>query len=86
MTTPYQIEILLYYHYSGVDEFPNKDAPIFKEVMDNFVKLGLILASPSQFPCCYSYSGNREALDAYVNALMAVPLPVKKWVISDEKQ
>jgi hypothetical protein len=79
--TPFEIEILLYYHYSAVDDNPNKNAPMFKETMDRFVNLGLIRATPSQHPCCYFYSGNREALAAYVNAICAVPLPVQKWVV-----
>ena len=79
--SPFEIEILLYYYYSAVDECPKKHAPIFKDTMDRFVSLGLILAIPSQYPCTYTYTGNREALGVYVEALSAVPLPTKKWVI-----
>lgn len=79
--TPIEIEILLYYYYSTEDNFSKKNVPIFKETMDRFVKLGLILANPIQHPCCYAYSGNREALAAYVDALKAVPLPVQRWVV-----
>lgn len=79
--TPFEIEILLYYYWSSVDEYPKRNAPIFKETIGRFINLGLIIATPSPHPCCYVYSGNREALTAYVNALCAVPLPVQKWVV-----
>lgn len=82
--TPFEIEILLYYYYSGEDDHPRKNAPIFNNTIQRFVNLGLILASPAQHPCTYNYTGNKEALKAYVDALEAVPLPVQKWVVEKE--
>lgn len=79
--TPFEIEILLYYYYSAEDNCPKKGSNLFKHTVNKFVNLGLILASPSQHPCCYTYSGNREALSVYIDALSAVPLPVKQWAI-----
>lgn len=79
--TPFEIEILLYYYYSAEDNCPKKNAPIFKSTIDRFVNLGLILAVPNQHPMSYTYSANREALQVYVDALGAVPLPVKQWMI-----
>lgn len=79
--TPFEIEMLLYYYYSAEDNCPKRNSPIFKDTINRFVNLGLILASPTQHPCCYTYTGNREALKVYAEALGAVPLPVRKWVV-----
>jgi hypothetical protein len=75
--TPYEIEFLLHYYYSPND-FPNLDCGAARDAIDKFLKLGLICICllPKR-----RYHGNHEALEVYVNALCAVPLPVKKWVI-----
>lgn len=82
--TPFEIEILLYYYYSAVDECPKKNAPIFKSTIKRFVDLGLILAVPTPYPCDFTYTGNIDALKAYVDALGNVPLPVQKLVVEKE--
>lgn len=82
--TPFEIEVLMYYYYSAVDDFPRKSAPIFKGTMQRFIKAGLIIEVSLSHPCTYEYKGNREALKAYVEALAAVPLPKQKWIVEKE--
>lgn len=82
--TPFEIEILLYYYYSSVDECPQKNALIFNNTINHFISLGLIFSKPSDTMGVYTYTGNRDALKAYVDALGNVPLPVQKWVVEKE--
>ena len=81
MTSPYEIEVLLHY-YACAGDYPKMDTPAFKAAVIKFENLGLIYKS-NQLDTVV-YKGNREALKVYAEALMAVPLPVQKWIIPDQ--
>lgn len=84
--TPLGIEILLHYCVSSA-QFRDLDAPAVREAHEEFVRLGL-LYPPGAF-CRENplgeadYRANRAALQVYVDALCAVPLPEQKWVIPE---
>jgi hypothetical protein len=76
--TPIEIKILLHYYtmpgdYTGVGE----GSVSHEQALDRFLQLGLLERSnePGQ-----QYTAT-EGVKVYVEALMAVPLPERKWVI-----
>jgi hypothetical protein len=75
--TPLEIEILLHYYYSSKD-YPNLDAPLVKEIMDNFCKAGILIEWTNRTPRFYK---NDDALELYVKTICAIPLPTQKWTI-----
>lgn len=79
--TPLQIKILLHYWACG-DDFRGGDfsAPAVRDAIDHFDSLGLIVRGEK-----VGYTANRAALEPYVRALEAVPLPVQQWVIPPVK-
>lgn len=71
--TPLEIEILLRYHYQD-DEPPNADAPAVKEALEKFVKAGILGKRDDG-----THWAVHKALDLYIEAITAVPLPVRIW-------
>jgi hypothetical protein len=76
--TPLKVEILLWYSWS-TEDFPNIDSEAAQMAIDEFCQFGILYKIGAISPCkkigCY-----QSALDAYVNALLEVPLPKQIWV------
>jgi hypothetical protein len=77
--TPLEIEILLNYHYRD-DEPPNADSPAQKEALDNFVHAGILGRRDDG-----THWANQRALKLYIDAICAVPLPVRVWQLPDNQ-
>ena len=73
-----EVEILLWYAYAPED-FPNLDAPTIKEVIYKYLQLGLLLVNEVGNT---KYKANPEAINAYVEAVINVPLPKQAWIVS----
>lgn len=69
-TTPYEREILTHF-YTTLAPFPREDAPLFLEVVEKFIDCGLLYRENGEIV------GSGDALGVYMDALSAVPLPVK---------
>jgi DNA-binding HxlR family transcriptional regulator len=84
--TPFELEILLHMYYTPTkpDAFVRR-APILPETLVAFVQEGLIEESEPTEP---DYCGYRltERGTAYIEHVLAVPLPVVKWVLPDYKK
>lgn len=76
--TPLEIEILLHYYYTGGEDFPRRNAPAAQEAIARFLNLGLL--EVASHPTGAQYHATK-GVEVYVEALMAVPLPVRKWLI-----
>lgn len=77
--SPLQVEILLFYWYTGGEDFPRIRHNMVRETIDGFAMSGLLMKQPDgNNP---EYVANREALETYINAVLAVPLPVQRWVM-----
>lgn len=80
--SPLQVEILLFYWYTGGEDFPRIRHATVRETIDGFARYGLLVKmSEGNNP---EFTANREALDPYINAVLALPLPVKRWVMPSE--
>lgn len=79
MTTPLEREVLTHYYVSP-EPWPRLNIHN-RDLIDRFVKAGLLRLTME--PNAYgSYvEGVREALEPYMEALAAVPLPVQRWVV-----
>lgn len=77
MTTPYEREILTHFYISS-GPFPRADAPEYRRTVHRFVKLGLLKYDPANNDE-WAPIGVKPALDAYMAALAAVPLPTCEW-------
>lgn len=76
--TPLEIEILVHYYCSKTD-FRNLNAPAVAESINNFVNLGFLQRSVFSLDNEPEYYGVLEAIEPYIEAICAVPLPTKKW-------
>ncbi len=84
MTCPLEIEIALWYwvHPSDFGRFTgdnNFDAPRVQQIINAFVQREMLVPNRDNSRDCIYKRG--PALDAYVNALMEVPFPIKQWVV-----
>lgn len=77
--SPLVIEILLHYHWSAVDVELLDSSPATVDVCNKLAKLGILKENTEGSPV--KYIPNRSAIQVYVEALLAVPLPILKWVI-----
>ncbi len=79
--TPIEIEILLHYRYRPSD-FRDGDfsAPAVRNAIERFLTLGL-LEPWAEEDRSYRLGSRGEA---YVNALCAMPLPVRQWVANGQ--
>lgn len=71
--TAFEITIILHYYYTDA---PFDDKSI--AAVTTHIKLadaGILIPTEN------GYKTNEEAINVYVEALTAIPLPVKKWVI-----
>jgi hypothetical protein len=75
--TPLEIEILLHYH-RDIDEPANLDAPAVKEALNKFVRAGILGLREDGTHWAVS-----TALELYIDAVCAVPLPVRVWQLND---
>ena len=91
--SPLMIEILIHYYVTGGVDYgpPRLDAPAVADAINAFLRRGLLFRYETIYPNekpkkdTPIYIANRDALEPYVNALCRVPLPVKRWVILEEK-
>lgn len=74
--SPLEVQILLHYHYSPVD-YPHK-SEAFDMAMQKFIKAGLFTRYLNSHP---EYVVDHEALQPYVDAVTAIPLPERVWTI-----
>ena len=86
--TPLEIEILLHYYCTPGDFEPERlDAPGVKAAIDRFIWAGLLVDQRDSVPPGESlYTANREALNVYIEALKAVPLPTRQWVVLKKEE
>lgn len=77
--TPLKISILIHYYCSPTD-IDNVDSPAVQEAINEFIKLSLMFHSATHLTN-QKYEANREAVKVYIEALEAVPLPVRGWSI-----
>lgn len=79
--TPFEIEIILHY-YCRADEYRDGEdfsAPAVRGILDNFLKQEVLaLEDDAKRERAYKLGPCGEA---YVAALLALPLPVKRWVM-----
>lgn len=76
--TPLEIEILLHY-YARTNDYREGDfsAPAVRSAIDSFVDAELIVPR-SKESAAYAIA---ERGTVYIDALKAVPLPTRKWVM-----
>ena len=80
--SPLQVEILLHYWWSPSDfELHSEGSAAQKEFCEELVRLGILsrVTGGTNF-----YTANKEALKPYVEAVLAVPLPVQVWVVPEK--
>lgn len=80
--SPLEIEILIHYYCTMDKDVGNFDAPAVQDALKGFKELGLLELRNTGGNCLYQ--ANREALTIYIDALCAVPLPEKQWIIPNE--
>lgn len=79
-TTPLMREILTHYYVYG-DNFPRESAAI-SALCARFAELGLLRRLPLiPVELIQRYEANRDALQPYMEALGAIPLPVCSWAV-----
>lgn len=71
--TAFEITIVLHYYYT--DTPFNNESIAAEEAHVRLVNAGMLIRTEN------GYTANMETVDVYVEALKAIPLPVKKWVI-----
>lgn len=76
--SPLEVRILLHYWYSPEDFDDHMEAPAQTEIHARFVALGLLEYREGQVP---RFRGVTDALRPYVEAVLDIPLPVKKWIL-----
>jgi hypothetical protein len=81
MSTPFEREILTHY-WTSPGPFP-RPTQLYHEIVDRFVKMGLLVAlkSPNQYGSLIS--GQTDPMCVYQEALAAVryPIPIQEWRI-----
>lgn len=88
--SPLGVTILLHYWGSSAP-FRDGDfsAPAVRDALREFMKLGLLVdANPENMRTgepSLTLVANREALEPYVNAVLAVPLPVQTWGLPEPR-
>lgn len=84
--TPNNIEILIHYRCSDADH-PRLTAPTVQEACSKFFDLGLLsIVDAKAGDTKTRYVGNLRALSVYVDALCAVPLPTREWIIDTKNR
>jgi hypothetical protein len=80
MSTPFERDILTH-HWVSPAPFPREAAPLYAQLVEVFIKRGLLrrLPEPNSYGCMVD--GQTEAMLVYQAALMAVPYPVQEWRI-----
>lgn len=77
--SPYEIEIILHYHWSKEDCPMLDSSPATNETCERLVSAGILKRVPEGMG--KRYEGNFNAIQAYVEAICAIPLPIMKWVV-----
>lgn len=75
--SPGLIRIIIHYHCS-LGDVDNIDSPFAKEVIPYLIENDILKVSTAPDS---KYEANREATNAYLDALTKVPLPVKRFVV-----
>lgn len=76
--SPFRLKILLHY-YCMPGDVDRLDNEAVKAACEEFVTLGLLARGTS----CEQYSGQTKAMNLYIDTLLAIPLPVQRWVIPE---
>ncbi len=78
--TPFELDILLHY-YGHADDHPvvARNPPIWKETRDAFREKGL-LETDTTMESTATYRLTERG-KAYIDAMLALPLPVQIWVM-----
>lgn len=86
--SPLEIEILLHYYCTGGVDYPRLTAPAVVSSIAHFVEVGVLVDNgPSMMDPMSKgipaprYVANRDALEPWVAAVTALPLPVRRWVM-----
>lgn len=79
--SPLGIEIGLHYHCIAVGDFPRLDAPACQEMVAWMVEAGLL--NPVNGDRRYEPT---DGLRVWVEALCAVPFPVRRWILPVRKE
>ncbi len=74
--TPLAVQMLLHYWCCN-EQFPNQTSQAQREAIRYFEKMGLVSIDPAT----NVVTPNRDALNPYIEAVLAVPLPIQKWVL-----
>jgi len=78
MVAPITIEIIIHYYVTSDEAEDFRDSPAFKENLAMLIDNQLLdIAIKGK----RKYTANREACEAYINALCSVPFPKQKWVV-----
>ena len=80
--SPLGIEMLLHYH-TRCEDYRQGDfsAPSVRELMDYFLGVGMLEPATGQYSNWGMQYQPTEGTRVYVDALKALQLPVKKWVM-----
>ena len=83
--TPFELDILLHY-YSIAEDHPvvNRKPPIWPETRKAFLDEGLMELVPMGEVRWATYRLTERG-QAYIKAILEVPLPVKKWVMPEPR-
>lgn len=76
-TTPFEREILTYFHTGGghAGQFP-RPTPLYWYTVERFVDMGILTRNDIG-----DIVPNEEPMRMYMDALAAVPLPVQVWKV-----
>lgn len=79
MMSPFIIEIIIHYHWNTEDAPMLLESPATMEATEWLCSNGILKKNPEGDKS--KYTPNREAIQVYIEKLLAIPLPTLKWVI-----
>ena len=81
--TPFEIEVLLHYHYSPHD-YPGLDSnPAVMDAVTKFCQAGILTEWTNRTPRFYK---NDAAMKAYIDTITSIPLPKQVWIIPEQEK
>lgn len=76
LLTPFEIEILLHHYYSP-NVFPQKECEAYRTAVQKFRQASIIKSITDENDLIFE----EGVVEAYVNEIRRVQLPVKTWVV-----